>query len=81
MEEASTDPVVGEDIPLPSDLTDPEGDGAYGQDGRAFTLDGVTYWKRIKDRNGRWTYSRLDSYQSNGTGSRRSSWGANVQNF
>ena len=81
VEEEATDPVVGEDIPLPDDLTDPDGDGAYGQDGRAFTLDGVTYWKRIKDRNGRWTYSRLDSYQSNGTGSRRSSWGANVQNF
>ena len=81
VEAAETDPVVGEDIPLPDDLTDPDGDGAYGQDGRAFTLDGVTYWKRIKDRNGRWTYTRLDSYQINGTGSRRSSWGENVQNF
>ena len=81
VEEEETDPVVGEDIPLPDNLTDPDGDGAYGQDGRAFTLDGVTYWKRIKDRNGRWTYTRLDSYQINGTGSRRSSWGENVQNF
>ena len=76
-----TDPVVGEDIPLPKDLTDPEGDGAYGQDGQAFSLDGVTFWKRIKDRNGRWTYTRLDSYQNNGTSSRRQSWGKNVQNF
>ena len=76
-----TDPVVGEDIPLPNDLTDPDGAGAYGQDGREFTLDGVTYWKRIKDRNGRWTYTRLDSYQSNSTASRRAGWGENVQNF
>jgi len=78
---ASTDPVVGEDIPLPDDFTEPDGDGAYGQDGQAFTLDGVTFWKRIKDRNGRWTYTRLDSYQDNGTDSRRQSWGNNVQNF
>jgi hypothetical protein len=81
VEEEETDPVVGDDIPLPKDLTDPEGDGAYGQDGRAFSLDGVTYWKRIKDRNGRWTYTRLDSYQNQGTSSRRQGWGDNVQNF
>ena len=57
-----TDPVVGEDIPLPDNLTDPDGTGAYGQNGQAFSLDGVTFWKRIKDRNGRWTYARMDSF-------------------
>jgi hypothetical protein len=76
-----TDPVVGEDIPLPNDLTDPNGAGAYGQDGNAFTLDGVTFWKRIKDRNGRWTYTRMDSFENQGTAARRQDWGQNVQNF
>jgi hypothetical protein len=78
---APTDPVVGEDIPLPNDLTDPDGTGAYGQNGQPFSMDGVTYWKRIKDRNGRWTYARLDSYQDNGTASRRAGLSNNVQNF
>ena len=78
---APTDPVVGEDIPLPDDLTDPNGTGAYGQDGNAFTLDGVTFWKRIKDRNGRWTYTRMDSFENQGTTARRQDWGQNVQNF
>ena len=78
---AETDPVVGEDIPLPNDLTDPNGAGAYGQDGNAFTLDGVTFWKRIKDRNGRWTYTRMDSFENQGTTARRQDWGQNVQNF
>ena len=78
---AETDPVVGEDIPLPNDLTDPNGAGAYGQDGQAFSLDGVTFWKRIKDRNGRWTYTRMDSFENQGTVSRRQNWGQNVQNF
>ena len=78
---APTDPVVGEDIPLPNDLTDPDGTGAYGQNGQPFSLDGVTFWKRIKDRNGRWTYTRLDSYQDNGTASRRAGLSNNVQNF
>ena len=78
---APSDPVVGEDIPLPDNLTDPDGTGAYGQNGQAFSLDGVTFWKRIKDRNGRWTYARLDSYQDNGTASRRAGLSNNVQNF
>ena len=78
---APTDPVVGEDIPLPNDLTDPDGTGAYGQNGQPFSIDGVTFWKRIKDRNGRWTYARLDSYQDNGTASRRAGLSNNVQNF
>ena len=78
---AETDPVVGEDIPLPNDLTDPNGAGAYGQDGQAFSLDGVTFWKRIKDRNGRWTYTRMDSFENQGTTARRQNWGQNVQNF
>ena len=78
---AETDPVVGEDIPLPNDLTDPNGAGAYGQDGQAFSLDGVTFWKRIKDRNGRWTYTRMDSFENQGTTARRQDWGQNVQNF
>ena len=78
---APSDPVVGEDIPLPDNLTDPDGTGAYGQNGQAFSLDGVTFWRRIKDRNGRWTYARLDSYQDNGTASRRAGLSNNVQNF
>ena len=62
------------------ELPDPNGTGAFGQDGKEFTLDGVTFWKRIKDRNGRWIYSLVESYQNNGTSSRRGNWGA-VQNF
>ena len=63
-------------------LPDPNSTGAFGADGKEFTLDGVTFWKRIKDRNGRWTYVLVDNYQSNdGTSSRRESWGSNVQTF
>ena len=66
--------------PDPDELPDPNGTGAFGQDGNAFSLDGVTFWKRIKDRNGRWSYTRVNNYQTNGTSSRRSSWGADVIN-
>ena len=74
-----------DDFTLPDDkddseLPDPNGTGAFGQDGNAFSLDGVTFWKRIKDRNGRWSYTRVNNYQTNGTSSRRSSWGADVIN-